>query len=226
MPGKAPDMHLIDDGVLHGRSGESCIVPLEVIVDDPGLIGRSCFSGAPGTLSGHSPGIGIQDQFGLIEQKALFKIIRTVKTITVLEVLDDQTEYHDGIDVADPVFIRNPDHGIGIILMPFEQTQFTGGRSNGGDRKIDASLYLRSSVDLKITRSYLESRYFSRGFVDLADPSRFPESSAALRPLSGLPSGRFRFHLLYEFSYDQISLHKLSPDSLHSIYIEKSITRI
>ena len=226
MPGKTPDMHLIDDGVLHGRSGKSCIVPLEVIMDDPGLIGRGSLGGAPGTLAGHSPGIGIQDQFGLIEQKALFRIIGTVKTVAVFKVLDDQAEYHDGIYHADPVFIRDLDHGIGIILMSFKKAQLAGGRSNGGNRKIDASLHLRSPVDLKIARSYLESRYFSRGFVDLADPSRFPESSAALRPLSGLPSGRFRFHLLYEFSYDQISLHKLSPDSLHSIYIEKSITRI
>ena len=138
--GESAHMEFVDHQVFHGDRFASLQPPVEVVLYHAGavaVLGIVC--AAPAALAGHGPGIGIQQDLGLIEAEPFFLVIGSVQPVGVLEFFHVQAEDDHGIDEADPVIIRKLQRGIGLFRLPVEEEQFAGSGSVGLDREIHAA---------------------------------------------------------------------------------------
>ena len=141
-------MKFINHQILHGDPGICFQAPVKVVPDDPGLIeGAGRVQGTPYTLAGDGPGIDIQQDIFPAEAKPFFWIPGTVRPVGVLKFLDIQIEDHHGIDIADPVAVRERQDSVGFPFGPVEEQQLHAGGSLGPDGEIHAVGEDRCPID-------------------------------------------------------------------------------
>ena len=151
-------MELINHQILHGDPGICLQAPVKVVPDDPGLIeGAGRVQGAPYTLAGDSPGIDIQQYILPAEAKPVLRVPGTVRPVGVLKFLDIQIEDHHGIDIADPVAVRERQDSVGFPFGPVEEQQLHAGGSFGPDGKIHAVGEDGGAVDFIYARTDIET---------------------------------------------------------------------
>ena len=156
---EAAHMHLIDDGILHLCAGEIRLFPDEIVLDHTGVIGTRLLGRAPGALSGDCLGIGVQDQFFAVKNKAPGRIVRAVEAIAVFKLFNIELINKDRIDSAGAIALGNTDDRIGDLRLAPEQQQFTGGRMLRIDCKIHAPCKPRGAVEQTVARAHAKTGY-------------------------------------------------------------------
>ena len=138
--GKATDMELIDDEVLHGNQGSADIAPVEVVLHHSGLVvlavGRRF---APGALASHRLGVGVQQVLALVKDKPPLRLIGAVHPVSVLKLLNVQLEHNHGVHITNSVVLREGEHREGLRLLSVEQQQLNARGAVGVDGEIDAA---------------------------------------------------------------------------------------
>ena len=97
---KSADMKFIDHQIAHISGGLRHLTPVKSIFDNPCSI-VSCYFLAPGALSGHCPGIGIQENLLPVKEQSFLRIIWSVHPVGILKVFNIETEDQHGIHVTD-----------------------------------------------------------------------------------------------------------------------------
>ena len=147
--GKAPDVELVDDQVLHGDQGLLAVTPVEVVLHHPGLVVLAPGGGVPPlALPGHRLGVGVQQIPGLVKNHPLPGVVGAVHPVGVLKLLNVQLEHDHGVDVSNAVVLGEGEDGKGLVLRPVEQQQLDGGGVVGVDGKIHAAGDGGGSVDV------------------------------------------------------------------------------
>ena len=150
-------MHLVDDGVLHGRIRKAGGIPVEVVLDNTRPVGAVCrLLLSPLSLSDDSLGVGVQDDSRLVKAKAPCRVPGAVQVVSILEVLDVEAEDHDGPGLADAVAVRDFDHGVGVRGLSVVEQKLTGRRLERGDREVHTAGELCGSVELTVAGPCLE----------------------------------------------------------------------
>ena len=138
--GKAPDMELVDDQVLHGNQRLGHIFPVEVVLDHPGLVVLALGGGGPPpALAGDRFGVGVQQILAPVEDQPTLGIVRAVYPVGVLKLLNVQLEHDHGVDIADAVVGGEGEDGKGLVLFPVEEEQLDGAGPVGVDGEVDAA---------------------------------------------------------------------------------------
>ena len=138
--GKSADMELIDYQIFHRDRLTSFQAPVKVVLYDPRTVAvMGIILASPLALSGDCAGIGIQQDFRLVEPQPFFLVIGTVQPVGIFEFFDIQSEYDHGIDKADLVIIGKFQSSKRLFCIAVEEQKFTGRCSMRLDRKIDAA---------------------------------------------------------------------------------------
>ena len=146
VPGKSADMHLVDDRILHGRIGKIVFSPVIGLLDDSGMVIRFRLGGAPGSLPGHSFGIGIQDQLILVKIQSLLRVIGAVELVGVFKLFHIQSRDKDGIHISHSVGLRDPDDSVRHGLLSLEQQEVTGCCAGRCDREVHAAPHCSRAI--------------------------------------------------------------------------------
>ena len=153
MAGEAPHMKLIDDQVAQFPGGLGHISPVEDILHHAGMVAAFLFV-PPDPLSGHGAGIGIQQDLLFVKEKPLFRLPGAVHPVSIFEFFDVKTEDDHGIDVPDLIFLRERNHGVGLLLIAVKQKQLTGSALMGMYGEVDSHRQGIGAVDVKHARPY------------------------------------------------------------------------
>ena len=139
MRGKSPNMHLVDDQIFHGDFQGFVVLPVKVIIENTGTVlvlfipvrGNSPLVPSPD----HS-GVRIHKVFCLVEAMPFMGIERTIHAIRIIDVLEIKLKDNHRIHIADPELFGKRNDGEGLILILFEQYQFTGCCLTGKNREL------------------------------------------------------------------------------------------
>ena len=138
--GEAPHVDLVDHQILKRPLRAQKIPPVKILPHHPGVIALPrALAAPPHALSGHGPGIGIQQISGPVKPQAPLGVIGAVHAVGVFKLLHIQAEHNHGKGVADAEALREGQNRIGLLLPPAEQTQLTASGVKGIDGKADAS---------------------------------------------------------------------------------------
>ena len=153
MPGEAPHMDLVDDQVLERKAGGVKIPPVKALPHHPGVVGLPLRqAAAPYALSGHRPGVWVQQKAAGIKAQAAGRVIRPVHPIGVLKLFNIQAKDNHGKGVADAKAVGKGEHGKGLLLPSAEQAQLAAVGVEGVDCKADAPRHHRGPIDPKQAR--------------------------------------------------------------------------
>ena len=156
--GKAPDVELVDDKVLHGDQGRTGVLPVKVVLHHPGPVVLAVGRGlSPPALPGHRLGIGVQQVTAFVENQPPFRLIGTVHPVGVLKLLDVQLKHDHGVHIADAVALGKGQRREGLRLPPAKQQQLNRAGIVGVHREVHAAGDGGGPVDLVKPRTDLKS---------------------------------------------------------------------
>ena len=154
-PGKAADMHFIDNQIPQGELRTAHIAPVKAFGNHPCVIlVIVCGIFAPFMLTGDGSCVRIQQDPFLVEQQSLPGIVGAVHPVGVLKFRNIQPEHDNGEHISDPVGSRNGDHCIGGLFLPVKQQQLTAGGVGGRNGKVDCIGHCGCPLDQVIARTY------------------------------------------------------------------------
>lgn len=100
---------------------------------------------APFTLTGNGFGIRIKKNLCLIEDVTLFRFVRTVNAVAVLQIFDVQSHDDHGVDITDTTGIGKRKDCEGFLFSGVEKKKLAGCTVAGMCGKVD-SVGKRSSA--------------------------------------------------------------------------------
>ena len=141
---KAADVKLIDDQVTDLTGGLRHVFPVKGITYHTGMIASDLLL-APFTLTGNGFGIRIKKNLCLIEDVTLFRFVRTVNVVAVLQIFDVQSHDDHGVDITDTTGIGKRKDCEGFLFSGVEKKKLAGCTVAGMCGKVD-SVGKRSSA--------------------------------------------------------------------------------
>ena len=137
---EAAHMHLVDNHVRKRNAWIMNRPPVEGVLHHPGMIGASQpLAARPDALDCHRPGIGVQQEFGSVENQTPGGVTGAVHPVGIFDILNIQIEHDHGIGAAHAALLREGQHREGLLVRLVKQTQLAGGAVKGMDGKADAS---------------------------------------------------------------------------------------
>ena len=162
---KSSHMHLINDQILHCMAGLEVFSPVKIIHHNACSVSVLLIRiFPPAALSCHSPCIGIQKRLCLVKKQSFLRYIRAIQSVGILEFRDFQTKHDHGINLPDPVAVRERKNGIRLCLPSVIKKQFTGSCILRMNRKIHSIGQCRGSIDFVDTRPHLKVSYPVYGY--------------------------------------------------------------
>ena len=153
-------MQLIDHKLIHLVIGRGIISPVKIIPYYPCLkksgIGKFL---SPDTLPGNRSRKRIEDILLLIKQKPLLGLVWSVKTVSILYILNLKSEHKHGEYISYPVILRIVKPCKRLILMMMKQTQCTGSCIYGIYGEVNAARKYTGPHTIKEAGAYREPRY-------------------------------------------------------------------